>query len=122
MYIHNVESGNHYVDNIIHNFAQNIKKKILNIASKIMNGDNINSDIVDDPPCLSPFFDVFLSFFTVFFTVIILHHCFKRVSPFSIVHNRFTLVLLSANQERFSVSRMRDLTGTVGCWLLFSNN
>ena len=47
MYIHNVESGNHNVDNIIHNVAQNKKEKIQNIASDIMNGDIMNGDVVD---------------------------------------------------------------------------
>ena len=49
MYIHNVESENHYVVIIIKNVAQNKKEKIQNIASDIMNGDIMNGDVVDAP-------------------------------------------------------------------------
>ena len=54
MYIHNFQSGNRIVDNIIHNVAQNEKVKNLNIASNIMNGnimngDNMNGNIADAP-------------------------------------------------------------------------
>ena len=49
MYIHNVESENHYVATIIQNVAQNKKEKIQNIASDIMNGDIMNGDVVDAP-------------------------------------------------------------------------
>ena len=50
IYIQNVKSGNHNVDNIIHNVAQNKNEKILNIVSDIMNGDIV------DAPCLFSLF------------------------------------------------------------------
>ena len=46
------KSGNPNVDNIIHNAAQNKKKKIQNIASDIMNGEIMNGDVVNAPPFL----------------------------------------------------------------------
>ena len=51
MYIHNVESENHYVATIIQNVGQNKKEKIQNIATDIMNGNIMNGDVVDAPCC-----------------------------------------------------------------------
>ena len=49
IYIHNVKSGNHNVDDTIHNVIQKKGENIQNIASNIMNGNTVdaphNSDL-----------------------------------------------------------------------------
>ena len=65
MYILNVESGIHNVDNTIHNVAHPKKEKIQNIAGDIMNGNIMNGNIVDAPR--------FCPRFSIFFKA--LFHC-----------------------------------------------